>query len=89
MTASVQTDAWYTNRITALQTAIEAHETAIAAVVGGAQSYTLDTGQTRQTVTKSNLTELRKTLAFLENQLAVLEARCGRTAGVSRVTPGW
>ncbi len=42
-------------------------------------SYSLDTGQTRQTVQYANLTSLRDTLNSLENQLAVFVARhcCG------------
>ncbi len=39
------------------------------------QSYTLDTGQNRQTVVKMNLTEMRRAVDQLYNRLATLEAR--------------
>jgi hypothetical protein len=69
---------WIAKRITATEASIEAHEAALTALAGGAQSYSLDTGQTRQTVTKANLTEIRNALNSLENRRATLKARlCG------------
>lgn len=77
------------DRIDATKTQIIAYESAIDALVtGGVQSYTLDTGQTNQTVTKLNLSSLQKTLDSLMNRLATYEARlygCGTTIG----RPGW
>ena len=50
---------------------------ALTAVLTGAQQYTIDTGQTRQTVNRANLSSLRLMLNSLKNDLAVLEAiRC-------------
>ena len=72
---SVITTAWLEARRIATQTAIVAYEEAILALASGAQSYTLDTGQTRQTVTKANLTELRRMLTELEQRLEVYEQR--------------
>ena len=66
---------WLSARITAVEALIVAHETAIATIAGGAQSYTLDTGQTRQTVTKANLAELRTTLRELESRRSELRLR--------------
>lgn len=66
---------WLDKRIAKVEAMIEAHEDAITAVVGGAQSYSLDTGQTRQTVTKANLAEMRIALAELENRRAELRLR--------------
>ena len=86
--ASVITTVWLQERITAKQTAIVAYEAAILALATGAQSYTLDTGQTRQTVTKANLTEMRKTLKELESDLEKLDRRLnGATPNYAR--PGW
>ena len=80
--------AWLNARIAATETAIEAYEAAeLALTTGGAQSYTLDTGQSRQTVTRSNLTEIRKGVESLYNRLATLEAR--RDGAVVRVSPLW
>lgn len=66
---------WLDARITKVEALIEAFETAMTAVAGGAQSYSLDTGQTRQTVTKANLAEMRITLDQLENRRAELRLR--------------
>lgn len=74
-------------RVEAKKALILALDTAITALVGGAQSYSLDTGQTRQTVTRANLTELRRMLESAENDLSVLDARLNG-AGV-RVIPAF
>jgi hypothetical protein len=69
---------WFTARLAATEAQIIAYEEALTAIAGGAQSYSLDTGQTRQTVTKANLTEIRNALSSLENRRATLKARlCG------------
>ena len=57
-------------------------------IVGTIQSYTIDTGQSRQTVTKQNITEFRNAIDSLSNRIATLEARCYGN-GVTRVFPGW
>lgn len=63
-------------RITATKEAIIAAEDAqLAILTGGVQSYTLDTGQTRQTVTKANISELKNYIDALYNRCATLEAR--------------
>mgnify|MGYP003681975929 CR=1 FL=1 len=57
------------------------------AVDGGVLSYTLDTGQGRQTVTRRNLGEIRATINNLANTVATLEARlygCGTALGRPR-----
>lgn len=68
-------------QITKTEVLIDAYSTAIEAIVGGgSQSYTLDTGQSRQTVTKLDLDKLDSALDALYNRLATLEARvhgCG------------
>lgn len=69
---------WLEERISKTEALIVAYEDAITAIAGGAQSYSLDTGQTRQTVTKANLSSLRDVLNSLENRRATLKARlCG------------
>lgn len=80
------TVAWVTARIARTQSTIVAVETAIEALAGGAQSYTLDTGQTRQTVTKANLSELRNLLKFYEERLAGLDAELAIVNGTSGST---
>lgn len=49
----------------------------IALLIDKVQSYTLDTGQTRQTVTKFDLEKLTATRDSLLNQYSVLCARLG------------
>jgi len=60
----------------------------LALAAGGVQSYTLDTGQTRQTVTKADLGTIRNTIDSLLNRLVTLEARIGN-GGVVIVRPAW
>lgn len=73
---------YWSDRLETVMALIVAYDAAILALSTGAvQSYSLDTGQTRQTVTKQNITSLRDTRSSLLNELATLEARvCG--AGV-------
>jgi hypothetical protein len=67
---------------------IEAYETAMLTLASGAQSYTLDTGQTRQVVTKVDVGSMRLALDTLYNRLDWLEGQlCG--TGAARVLPGW
>lgn len=71
---------WYRDRIARTRQAIERYEDAIEALSSGAQTYHLDTGQTRQIVTRAQLSQLKNTLQYLENRLSTLEARvCGAT----------
>lgn len=80
-------DVWIDQRIEKTRSLIEAYEEALTALASGQMSYSLDTGQTRQTVTKQNITSMRDTLNALENRLATLLAR--RYGGGVRVTPAF
>jgi vacuolar-type H+-ATPase subunit D/Vma8 len=63
-------------RITATETAIAAYEDAVLAIgTEGVESYILDTGQSRQNVTKIDLASMQRTLDSLYNRLATLQAR--------------
>lgn len=74
-------------RIAALKTLIVAIEEAQLAVAGGAIMYSLDTGQTRTSVTKATPGQLQAQLDAALNSLSVWEARlCG--AG-RNVIPGF
>lgn len=59
---------------------------AILAITQGAQSYTLDTGQTRQIVTKANLSELKNTYEWLTGEIVKLETDLGLSSGTGHVT---
>ena len=65
---------------------LEAAELGLA--TGEIQSYTLDTGQNRQTVTRMNMTELRKAVESAYNRLATLCARYDGS-GTQTARPGW
>lgn len=79
---------WLKERIAAKKALLLAFDAAMTALARGAQSYSIDTGQTRQTVTKANLTEMRNMIAQLESEISTLQMRlsgCGRF--IAR--PGW
>lgn len=76
-------------RIDATKAQIIAYEDAATALAsGGVQSYTLDTGQSRQTVTRLDLDDLQKTVDSLYNRLATLEARLNGSGTVT-ARPAW
>ncbi len=63
-------------RIDATKAQIVALENAaLALATGEIQSYTLDTGQSRQVVTRLNITELENAIDGAYNRCAILEAR--------------
>ena len=77
-------------RLAAIKQIIVAYETAILALLnnGAMQSYTIDTGQSRQTVTRANIEATKKTLDSYYNSYSVLHARiygCGKFIA----SPGW
>lgn len=76
-------------RITATQTQIATLEDAAASIASGAiTSYTLDTGQSRQVVTRANISLINKTIDSLYNRLATLEARLNGSGTVIG-RPAW
>ena len=80
--------AWLRSRIEQTQDLIVAYEEAIFALASGAQHYHLDTGQSRQSVTKAQLVQLREMLSMLENRReALLNRLCGRSRVI--VFPGF
>lgn len=70
---------WVEARITKTKTLIVAYEDALLALAGGAQMYSLDTGQTRQTVTKANVASMKSILTELEERLSMLQGRLNGT----------
>jgi hypothetical protein len=75
------------DQITAIKAAIIAYNAAIIALKTE-KSYTLDTGQTRQTVTNHDLGDLIKTRSSLYNELTILCNIRDKTSGWN-VRPGW
>jgi polyhydroxyalkanoate synthesis regulator phasin len=78
-----------TERITATKNQIATLEDAALSLSTGAiTSYTLDTGQSRQVVTKTNVSLINKTIDSLYNRLATLEARLNGSGTVIG-RPAW
>lgn len=76
-------------QITSTEAQILAYTDAIAFLDSNmTQSYTLDTGQSRQVVTRYDLASIQKQLDSLYNRLATLCARMNGS-GVITVRPGW
>ena len=81
--------AFIQDRITATKAQIVAYEAAAEALAtGGVQSYTFDTGQTRQTVTRMDLAALHRTIDSLYNRCATLETRLNGS-GTLTARPTW
>jgi hypothetical protein len=75
-------------RITATKAQIIAYEdAALALATGGVQSYTLNTGQSTQQVTRLDLDNIQKTINSLYNRCATLQARL--KGGTTLAKPGW
>ena len=53
------------------------------------QSYTLDTGQDRQVVTRSDIASITNSINSVYNRYATRRARCGIAGGVIIVKPAW
>ena len=82
-------DTFIQDRITAVEAIIVAYETTITALTTtGVQRYVLDTGQSRQDVTKADIPKLTEQLDGLYNTRFTLKARLdGSGSGIVR--PGW
>lgn len=85
----MNTQQFLQERIAATQAQIIAYEAAVEALVtGGVQNYMIDTGQTRQSVTKLDLKALQEEIDRLYNRCATLEARLNGS-GTVNVRPVW
>lgn len=82
--------AWLDARIAAVQAQIEAlEELALElTITGGIVTYTLDTGQSRQVVTKMDAVRAAREIDSLYNRLAML---CARKTGSNtfNARPAW
>lgn len=79
---------FWAERLEKAKQQLTALDEAISALESGAQSYTLDTGQSRQTVTRHQIGDLYRRQEKLLEQIASLESRCsGGGAFVAR--PGF
>lgn len=80
--------AFLQDRLAVTKALIIAYEDAFLAFAGGAQSYTLDTGQSRQTVTKADLVGMHTIIESLYNRCATMEARLTGSGSLTMI-PIW
>ncbi len=81
------TDTFWPDQLAAAKLSAVRIQAAIDALtIGGVQSYQLDTGQTRQLVSKVNLAALHTVLQSTLNRVATLQARLGG-CGTIHVVP--
>jgi hypothetical protein len=83
------TDTFWSDQLAEMKAEVVIYNAAIRAFASSnIQSYQLDTGQSRQLVTRANLATLRDTRDSLLNDIDVLESRlCG--TGTLRMVPGF
>ena len=80
-------DSFWVDQLAAAKASAIAIQAAIDALtIGGMQMYQLDTGQSRQMVTKLNLTGLNTALNSTLNRVATLQARLGG-CGITHIVP--
>lgn len=86
---SLGIDDFLREQVEVIKAKIVAYNGAVASLSAGAiQSYEIESGQTRQKVTRANIADLERVIASLMNQLTTLEARlCG--SGVTHYVPSW
>jgi hypothetical protein len=80
-------DSYWEERLETVKALIVKYDAALLALGGGAQSYELDTGQTRVRKTQADLEQIRLTRAGLLNELATLDARVNGASTI--VVPGF
>ena len=77
------------DRVIKIQNQIIAYEDAITALVsGGVQEYSLDSGQTKQKVTRLDVKSMQDALDTLYNRLTTLQARLSGSGSVTG-RPSW
>lgn len=76
------------DQIAKLQALLSAYLDAITTLLTGAKSYTLDTGQGRQTVMREDVDKLQENYGLVWQQYDALCARCGNGGAVQQVPWG-
>jgi hypothetical protein len=90
MSCCPQDVTWINSRIAAIQAQIVALEDAyLALATDNIAQYSLNSGQTQQTVTKLNITSLRGAIDSLENRLQFYQDKLCAGSRVYNYRPGW
>ncbi len=76
-------------RLAAKKAQLAELDAAVTAVNTGVQEYELDTGHSRQMVTRSNIDTFHKQMRTLEDEICRLEDRLNGSGGVLYGRPGW
>jgi len=83
-------DTFLQSRIPVIEAQIIAYDDAILAFGNSnIQSYTLDTGQDRQVVTRGDIASMKNMRNSLYNSYVTLKARCGSPSGTIIARPSW
>ena len=75
-------ESYWAERLATVKALIAKYDDALLALGSGAQSYELDTGQTRVRKTAADLEQLRLTRAGLLNELSTLDARVNGASSI-------
>jgi hypothetical protein len=79
---------YYNNELCNLQKLVYQYEVALSALLTGThQSYEIDTGQSRQRVTRLDIDDLQKTLQNMRTRLAELELFLGKRVQARQINP--
>jgi len=78
MPSQWQIDFW-TSRLAAKLALLEKYDIAMTALAGGVTSYTINTGQTTQTVTRSSVNMIRTAMGALEAEIEELQDKLNGT----------
>lgn len=74
--------AFYTSRLTEKIRQLAIYDAAITTVSAGIETYSLDSGQTEQRVTRSTIGMLQAVIRGLETDIDLLESRLNGNGGV-------
>lgn len=81
-------DTFWLDQITEAKAQLTALNTAIRFLYANPhKSYTLDTGQSSQQVSRPDMDSLQKQKRGLQNEIAELDARCNGAS--QQIRPGW
>ena len=75
-------------QIAKLEGLLNAYIDAITTLLTGAKSYTIDTGQGRQTVEREDVAKLQENYGLVWQQYDALNARCGNGGAIQQVPWG-
>lgn len=82
-------DKFIADQIPAIENLIIQYQNALLAFADGVQTYTIDDGQSKTSVSKAQMGEIKNSLQALYQQLELMYQRAGCDSGASVVQPTW